>query len=336
MDKVKAAAHGLLEREIRPLRNWQEWCERWQATVSLEEMMGLLHCGFNVSLRHHEYGEVDYDEIDRLIFYLTIADGWADDGLLRRPDETREQIFVTGRDKDWNEIRKNAGELRQQVARKAFEMLCHNFFKPDLHAPRNGYEGVMSERLFPVIQVFFRAEPARFGDRIVIRNLPRCDSRISWELYALDFFPALAEFVWGWEQHEISTWHKPEEQQVVVEYNRATRTRLDSSKPWLVEVLSCMGKLDLLRKRILDLDKPCLDKLKKIAMWAELSIHRHPVKKTRSVATLEEACFAGSASALLLNHRELVLRERTRLTAILKAEEKAEEAVQNLKRLTGQ
>jgi len=341
MDKVRATAQSLLGREIRPLHNWQEWFERWQMAVSLEEMVGLLHCGFNVSLRHHEYDEVDYDEIDRLVFYLTIADGWADDGLLCRPDETREQIYVTWRDKNWNEIRKSKGELRQQVARKAFEMLCHNFFKPELHASRNGFEGdwersVLSERLFPIIQTFFRAEPVRFGDNIVIRNLPRSDSRISWELHVLDFFSVLVESVWGWEQHEVPRFDKPEQQQVVMEYNRATRVRLDSSKPWLVEVLSCMDKLNLLRKRMLDLDQSCLDKLKEIAMRAKLSDFRHFVKKARPVATLEEACLVGSASAWFLVHHELVLKERTRLMKILEAEQRAEDAVQEVRRLTGQ
>ena len=69
MADEKVVVSGLLEREIRPLRNWCEWLGCWQIVVSVEEMFGLLHCGFNVPLRRGEYGEAEYDEIDRFIFY---------------------------------------------------------------------------------------------------------------------------------------------------------------------------------------------------------------------------------------------------------------------------
>ena len=172
-----------------------------------------------------------------------------------------------------------------------------------------------------------------FGNNIVIRNLPRPDPKLSWELHAVNFLLGLVIFVWSWERHEIP-WGPSSEQEMVREHNRLTQIRLDSAKPWLVEILAYLGRLDLLRSRTTQLDEPCLAKLKEIALRAELSQYNHPVKETRPVATVEEACYVGSPAALFLERCELMLREGKRLTAILEAEEVAADATRKLKELT--
>ena len=67
MPEQKSAApavHPLLSREIRPLYNWHEWLARWDAALTAEELLGLLHVGFNVPLDRSEHGEKGYDAVD--------------------------------------------------------------------------------------------------------------------------------------------------------------------------------------------------------------------------------------------------------------------------------
>ncbi len=342
MAEVKVVAQGLLERKVRPIQNWHEWLGHWNEAVSVEEMLGLLHYGFNVSLRSYKYGEPEYDGIDRLGTYFLIADGWSDSEQLEN-HEDRDQKYEMGFDKNGYRIMKSVSELRQQVARKAFDMLCHNFFKPRSLLESNSdqyeadWENVTSSRVLPVIRAFFELERTRFGDRAMVRNLPYLSMGYERREYqvAVDFLLALARFTWGWEQREIPTWRGSEDQKIIVKYNQETQERLDSAKPWLVGILSYLDRLDLLRPWMTQLDEPCVAKLKEIALRVELSNYRHPVKEDRLVATVEEACYVGSVSGLFLKHRELMLRESTRLTAILEAEQEAEDATRKLKKLTG-
>ena len=196
--------HNLFTREIRPTRNWKEWRERWQAAVTIEEMVGLLHFGFDVPLECMQHGEQEYDNIDRLSFYFNIADGWAEHRLLRREtDDNRSYMF--GQEKDGCVAYKRIVELREFVARKAFEVLCSHFFKMELMGGgRDGHEFgygwkhvATSERLYPVLQNFFRVEEGIFGGQTNTRNLNgRWCERSHNEQQAVNFLLNLARFMW--------------------------------------------------------------------------------------------------------------------------------------------
>jgi len=332
---ARATTHPLLSREIRPLSNWHEWLVRWQAAVSIEEMLGLLHVGFNVSIGRHEHGEQEYDDIDRLVFYFSIADGWNDHYLLEFPTDQEKYPHT------FNSEQGSPGKLRQQLARKAFDMLCLNFFKVELlGGGRYGdsladiWESVVvSERFFPIIQNFFRAGKRRYSDSVSIRNLSYRGSRSHNEEHAVNFLLDLVRFIWGYKTSEPS-WRSDEELKQVRKDNAVMRSRLDASKPWMVEVLVCLDKLDLLREWILDLDKPCLEKLKEIALRNRLSEYTCPVRKSRTVATLDEACYLDSKAAWFLKEHELRQREHRRLTAIRDAEQAKAKADQKIKELT--
>lgn len=326
----KQIIHNLFTREVRPIHNWHEWLERWQSATTVEEMLGLLHTGFNVSLEHSQYGEKEYDSIDRDIFYFTIADGWADDYLLRTPlDEKKHYPF--GRDEHGRTVHKSASEIRQVVALKAFDMLCLNFFRVELKEDGR----IASARLFPIILDFFRIEQPHFGTRFEIRNLNRSNWReLSHnEQLARKFLLNLARFVWGWK--EVDTrFYRGKDKEAAEKWITEMRARLDAAKPWMVEVLVNLDGFDLLREWMLELDKPCLAKLKEIALRSELSQYGHPVVKNRKVTALDEACYTGSRAAWLLKERELKMREGERLKAILAAEHQKEEANQKIQKLT--
>jgi len=347
MPEQKSAApavHPLLSREIRPLYNWHEWLARWDAALTAEELLGLLHVGFNVPLDRSEHGEKGYDAVDRVLFYFAIADGWADSDLLELPTD-----------------RKNFGgdafarvKRRQELACKAFDMLCLNFFTEvvdynygDPAFKEDWGENIISGRFFSVVQRFFKAEeprPYSFARRI--RNLSlRQEKQSHNEERAVNFILALTGFVWQWrEQHKDWDYvaegkEKERGKREEKEYNTATRSRIDSAKPWLIEVLTHLDKLDGLwklrdhRELLLTLDESCLAKLAEIALRSELVKGRHPVTEGRPVATVNEACLVGSRAAWFLKKYELMHAEHRRLTAILKAEQAKASADRKLQTL---
>ena len=339
---VTPVFHNLFSREIRPIRSWSEWLERWQAAVTLEEMLGLIHVGFGVSYDTYR-DETQYDQSDRLAFYFRIADGWADHYHLLRVTGENEVEYVVGRDKNGNMIRKSPSELRQRVARKAFDMLCLNFFKLDLHQDRDESTDrwmidVVFGQLFLIIQGFFRLEKHEgvvFGDRFKIRNLQGfADDWSPNEKHVVDFFIALAKFVWRWKDDGKSLWIESYRIIRFEENVAEMRSRLIVAKLWILEVLSQMDMLDILDKWLLEFDKDCLAKLEEIALRSELKDHRDPVSKDRKVNSVEEACYADSSAAWMLQKYKLMKNEDERLKAILDAQRNKEEADQELKRLT--
>jgi len=337
--------HTTLTREIHPICNLAEFFVRWQAAKTFEEMLGLLHVGFNVSLGRGQYGEKEYDEIDRLIFYFTIADKWVDKYLLRLPKDGDTE-YVVGYDlKTGYVIKKKLSELRQELARKAFDMLCTNFFSRIelLGGGRNGNdfadkweETIVSERFFPIILNFFRTEKERFGDDIVIRNLSRrYDKRSHNERQAVEFLLNLAKFLWGWKEPEPNELpYDNNEKRKYLEYLAALRSRVDGAKPWMIEILTQLDELDVLRKWTLELNVACIAKLEEIALRNEFSEHLHPVVKTRPVDTIEEACYLGSNAGWFLKFHELKTREYRRLNAILEAERGKIEADRTIEKLS--
>ncbi len=345
----ESLVYNLLNREIQPIRNWNEWLERWLLAATIEEMLGLLHAGFNVPLEHSRYGEKEYDNIDRAVFYLTIADGWADNDLLKTPTdrELGERECRFGRDQHGNRVHRTASELRQVVALKAFDILCLNFFRTELKKEgrygesfgRFWEQGVASNRLFPVILDFFRTEELKayemlWLDRVRIRNLT-CQRECSHnEELARNFLLNLARFIWEWKETDVRLGYGEDQKKAIEKRDAEMRARLDAAKPWMVEVLVSLGGFDLLREWMLELNKPCLDKLKEIALRNKLDECLHPVTKDRKVATLDEACYLGSQVAWLLKEHELKVSENKRLNAIREAERKKEEANRRIKELT--
>jgi hypothetical protein len=331
--------HTTLTREIRPERNWAELMERWQAAVTLGDMLGIAHRGFKVSLEYCNYREKRYDEIDRLTFYFVNACGWADDELLELSGD-KEKKYRVDYDQDGKGIKKTPVELRQELARKFFDMLCLNFFKAELFSKDKDYHGgtrweqmIISERLFLVIQNFFKPEKTYFG--YGIRNLSYYDDKRSHnEQRAISFLMSLAKFIWKWKEEEIDSWQSPEQQEEKRKRNIKIRSRLDSAKPWMIEVLLKLDSLDILYKWILELDKNCLTKLKEIALRNKFNDIYHPVKRDRTVATLDEAKYLGSKAAWFLAEYDLKKSEHKRLTSILEAERKKEDADREIKKLT--
>lgn len=331
--------HTHMSREIRPIRNWLEWLERWQAALCFEEMLGLLHVGMDVPTEHYHADGRRYDEVDRVIFYFSVADGWKSRWSLELPDDGNTK-YVVGRDNCGNLLQKSPSEMRQMLARKAFDILCQSFFKTEFHDSRNGYMPVWDslitgDRLFPVIQNFFRAEKAWHRDLIDVRNLPTGDKIGHNEEQAVRFLLTLATFILDWsEEGHLQAYYSADERKKVADRDAKKRLIIDASKPWLIEVLTQLDHLEILRARIMNLDRSCVAKLKEIALRNEFSDHSHPVNKDRRAVTVDEACYLGSPTAWLYVERELRMREHRRLTEIKEAQDKQRRAEERVRQLT--
>jgi hypothetical protein len=326
-----------LKREIRPPYNWCELLARWEASGNdYFWKESLLHNGFNVSLDWH-HGEKKYDEIDRLMFYFEVAESWGDYSSFALPDDRWENKYKIGKDSEGRWIEKTGPELRQNLARKAFDMLCLNFFRAVQvfeHRPcsekfhYNWERLVVSGRLFPVIQHFFRVDKEyptlKDNNNVVLRNLSFfADRRSNNEQHAVAFILNLAHFLWERERPDPFDYNATKEEIEKYLIDSAERIRL--AKPWMIEVLAELRQLDVLEEWILCLDKTCVAKLTEIAL-----LRNRPQFKT-----LDEACFAGSRAAWLLKKHELMTREDKRLQEIRETELAVAEAQRKLQELQG-
>ncbi len=342
------AIHDLFSRPIRPIFNWAEWLEHWQKATVIEEMLGLLHVGFNVPVNsRRKYGEKEYTEQDRLIFYFGLGDSWMSSFGLSGEEEDHSFQFDVGFDAHGNCISKTVQDLRQMVATKAFGSLYQNLFRAELQpridnddrgddAHRIYWENILITELFPVIMHFFRAEqPTNDRTDVRIRNLRlHRDEPSHQEKTALGFLLKMAQFLWRWEEVEIRTYMNATAQATVRSGNEHIRQKIDSAKPWMVEVLCEAGRLDILAKYWLKLDKVTIAKLKDIALRGELKAYKHFVKKDRRVRNLDEACFAGSEAAWFLKRHELLLQQYKFFSEAKCLEEEKLEVQEKLRQLT--
>lgn len=328
--------HDLSSRDIRPIKNWHEWLARWQSTSLFQEMLGLLHVGFDVPLDRLEYAEPEYNSTDRVEFYFNIADGY-DDGHFHseiKESHKKERHWV-GYDKLGNRRYVGEGKLRQEIAQKAFAVLCVQFFKPEVMGVERDYrtfesrwkERLQSDRLFRLVQDFFKPYQKYKTNppSIKIRNLSGLGESMSHhEKLAVEFLLAFINFIWEWE------WEECGGSLAVTQYEQR---RIDEAKIWSIEVLAYLRKIEILRKWMPRIDKDSLSKLKEIALRHQLWGHRHPVLKDRPVKSLKEACFIGSPAALLMIEHEIRTKEQKRLSAILAAQRKKAESAKKIKQL---
>jgi hypothetical protein len=241
-------------------------------------------------------------------------------------------MYRVGYDKHGDNLYKTESDLRQELARKAFDMLCANFFsrEPDIA------QMVECENTLLTIQTFFRVEGDGIGG-FHIRNLSHHNDRMSDnERQTVGFLVKLAKYLWKWKEMGIPNWQSDDEQEAVRAQNIVTRKRVDAAKSWMIEVLILLDETRSLHRRdlVLGLNEQCLSRLKEMAMRSELSCRDHDVVlKKRRVTTLNEACYAGSTAAWLLKEHELITTEHARLTAIRDAEEEMEMLTQKVEQL---
>ncbi len=289
--------HPLLETTLHTIGNWEDWLKLWNETPYLELRHSLLHFGFDVPCE---------DPVSRILFYLSIADGWnehpfdkegRDHGLLHRPTP-----------------RMKKGDL----SRKAFEVLCLRRFKKTKEYNEERYNfGWMCEEqtLVAVLAFFYGIDPYHYDrEEKRLKNLERGDSD-KHSAFARDFLIDFIDWAWAYSEYD----------------KKELVAMLTSHRPDFLELLYGMRRLALFTGYGMALDEASIAKLEELALGQKLYFqlertHRRPV-------TIEEAVYAGSPAAQLLTLYRVSREERERLEEIQRLESEQRDAERRLAQL---
>ncbi len=313
--KVQEIKHPLAERKIDYISCWTKWKERWEKESDAEILHSLLHFGFSIP--------VDWNEaVERLCLYLEIAD--KGDESLRTFQNSGDRDFYYCNYTFGVEVKNKAG-FREILSQKAFQMLCHNFFK---NTEKTEYRWKLPSwaRMVMIPQVltklfwFFRLN--YLGNTL---NLQRTEGENHKQI-ARDFAHDLYLFVW---ECGDSAYHG--------EIAEEVRAAFRQARPDVIILLVGLGELDLLLKgdRYEEIDEACLNKLESLAFGYELwlpdenkfhGVYRKP-------RTIEEACLGKSQAARVLLVLQTLLAEKERFDKMRKLEEQRRKAEENLKKL---
>ncbi|MBI4088838.1 hypothetical protein HY415_01955 [Candidatus Kaiserbacteria bacterium] len=335
------SVYRTFKTKIRVYENWGEFLEvAASPSLTFGQKLGAVHDVFNLKLGHRPWdfqkgGSQPYLPSDRFEFLFGVADGWTDVDAHRTKGiswNEEPQFFAGRRGEGGTDAILSESQMRQILARKALDMLVANLFSmPSVREARETnrkeYEeeamlDLVSGPVFPMVQAFFRVE--KDSRRVRIQNLPGYAEEGSHSGKTIvNFLPKLAKFMWEWPKSRNFR-----DQPGVID-------RINEAKPWMVEVLNRLGELRMLVQWTLELDEPCLDKLREIAFRAEFNAYQGPLYMDRNVETLEEACYLGSTAAWILKRHELMTLEHKRLTAIQEALEAKADAEEQVRKLTG-
>lgn len=282
---------------------WSRWKERWSVTKNVEEMLGLLHCGFTVTVSGRE-------GIERICFYLDIADGHT--SLLNFRFPSSQQRFF-GED---------MSKIRQSIARKAFEIVTNAVFK---NRSKGGDHPswlwlVDYPELVDKVLWFFRTEE----DRPCIKNAGSYD--VENTVYSEIVHVFLSKFV-------TQRWCFANFIEYASNHDRVIQRQLRERRPRFIEILWGIGELEKLFSRNYELDKACLAKLEELAFRQSLQL---PTKKEdrfgvswderyRKPISLAEAHYGGSMPAIVLTHRRIVAEEQKRFDQLRDLAERRDE-----------
>lgn len=306
--------HPLAAEGVVPIPSWDNWLRLWEETNIAEFRHSLLHFGFNIETGG---GDAWYD---RILFYLKYADGFGDSGWDSQ-FKFEERPAHVPHFSSFGE-RLSIIDVRKQVARKAFDMLCEHLFK-DTREDRmrlpSWFEAMSNPKVFEAVLHFFRPD-----ERGGLRNFPNGDRDRKREIVQ-KFLTDLVTL--GWKGINFN--HRvPKE----------VTDRLTAARPRFVEILCGMGRPDHLLEmtsgfhRVEPLDGTSLRKLYEIAMDQDVAI---PYENAdRKPKTIEEAAASGSKAAmvyLILKSRE---KEFIRLRMIRELEDeraKLEKQIEQVK-----
>ncbi len=314
----------LLSRAPLPISNWGEWLTRWEGVISLQEMLGLLHFGFEVEMYSRER---NYTWKDRILFYLSIADGWTDDWHMYT-EEDREK---RGRDQECaysvrptnndNRVRKTIPQLRREVATKAASLVFKQLIQITVEVsgrcrpePNPEWESIFTDDFFPFLRHFFRiTERTEFSNPEVMNLTTGSAINSHVQRFMIQFLTNLAQAMWGWQE---PSYYSTDERR---ERAEALRARIEDAKPWMVEVLCRCRESAMLEKWLLNLDGKCLEVLASVALEKDLL-------RDGRAETVEAACYDGSPLAWLLIRHRVLSEETKRRQGITETNQREQEA----------
>ncbi len=119
---------------------WSDWLKQWNETCNQQQLLNLLHIGFDTALNNDTFVSEMQNRNARIIFYLECAYNY---------------VFM---DCDYTN-----GYLRKELSQKAFSVLCKKLFRDDkdnTHQSPAWFADIVSEEILPRIFWFFKATHA--------------------------------------------------------------------------------------------------------------------------------------------------------------------------------
>ena len=287
------------------MRTWSQFLKNWEKASEPWELEGLLHKGYDLTFET-AYRELEYNAIDRTVFYLSCADGWQYPFELHiQGEDAHTRIHRVRHEKGVVDL--TSSEMKEVLVQKAMKMLCQYEFKPwadnypkwrdpDIHMTY-----FTSADLLPSLMHFFSdvGDDNRFTyyNMQVPQGYPDM-SHIHRQIY--EFVMRLIKTILIWSESDFrwkkGSYSRDEAEALRKEGLVASEVkRFNIAKAWAVEMLASMGDLDLLLK-METLDDVIISTLKKI----ELECYMKGRGEKRRVKNHKEALQAGSRCAWFL------------------------------------
>jgi len=311
--------HPLLALSLEKIKGWQEWKVLWQAASRFEQYLGLLHCGFDVTPVHRSSYYYDRDkvraaEVDRVCFYLELADSFRESTSYFKLEEEDDQVRSPGGGKSLIE---ETAVMRVQLAQKAFDVLSQRFFR---NTAREGddlsswVELVVDATVLKKVIWFFRLDEYNH-----IPNLGDPETPGVHEQWAKKFVVELCKL--GWARRF---------DRMIPGYEHEARARLTAARPHFMAMLLGSGHIDLLLDReSYPLDEPSWQRLTELA-YTERYIRQPDRLSYGSVkkkpVSLKEAAANRSEAARVLLLLQIYRAEDERFAALREAVDQEREA----------
>ena len=237
--KERNEAHPLNGLSITDPCDWSEWKEHWLEEMKKEHpsaktLVGLLHGAFDVNANEEE----------RIPFLLDIADGYRNDAAFPKDASSS----------NCQQNPKNGP--RKKVARKAYDVLCDNFFKEAAGGNRVWWEITIGiETVFKTLLLFLGRE----GD-----NIPNTDKEDGRSQITRSFIHQFVTFAWkegcDWKSEDKGPQNKKQLQGQM----------FFDARPQLIEILSETREIgflvELVRDTHFNIDEKCIEKLREISL----------------------------------------------------------------------
>jgi len=311
------AANPLRAKKIDYIANWAEWKELWEKESRTDFLHSLLHFGFGIDGASFE------EAIERICLYLDIADGCFDFHTFN----TFEGIYgpvLSAPSRFSNVTDAQARDLRRILSQKAFQMLCQNFFKNTTEKHHYPYPSwlrlAVVPQIFSKILWFFRLD--EYGRIFNLSSATGHNVEVA------------EEFI---RQFCLIAWECNEEEALRAGLSDSLKEIFRQARPSMIEILSGLGKLDLLLKddRYRTIDKKCEAKLENLSLafdrWLPnldgSNSHRKP-------KTIEEACFGKSQAAQVLILLRIMRKQDAHFKKLRYFEEQRRNAEKEIKSRT--
>ncbi|OGZ27519.1 MAG: hypothetical protein A2427_01625 [Candidatus Nealsonbacteria bacterium RIFOXYC1_FULL_40_7] len=292
---ISAGSHPLMDYLPLSFGTFSEWRALWRKEKYFHQRMGLLHA----------LTDSWWQDCELVSFLLSVADGFF-----------RTCNFSSGS----NDFR--ITEMRREIAKKAFSILCSKFFKGGVRDDKLPlwWWALEQEELLEKVLWFLRP-----GNTVGLRNPIPPDGHIR-EIYS-SFLREIAHLAWVFQYpgETLLEWQR--------EKVEPAKTRLIRARPQLVYVLDELREIEWLNERDLELDEPTIAKLKELALegkvWLPSDGTTQGDASLRKPNNIREAVLGGSVEAMTVLISEVKQRERERIRRLF---EESRRKVKNQKK----